>query len=324
MISILFFALVLSLSDSSDISDIFRRGFGLDHGALKSSPDLKRGKVPQHLQDLLNATPKTDSNRYISKSVTSMKASKRKVAVSYNLRTEKNHGVLKDAELVIYLKTLSEEITLIVTIFGSNHLYKISSKTGGPIALSLKTAEEISYLTSLNIEITATHNFLSSHGIEVTSALELSKILNLRERPQLVLHYKNEAIVQASAGVARRQFMDMFGETTHHLHRRSSTSSHCQVRDLIVNFSNIGLNSVIAPVQFNAHKCSGQCHLDHKETPMTNHAFIQNLMLYNGDKNLGAMCVSDKTAPLTVLVAVGEEFHLTVYEDMIVESCSCR
>ena len=81
---------------------------------------------------------------------------------------------------------------------------------------------------------------------------------------------------------------------------------------------------MIAPVQFNAHKCSGQCHLDHKETPMTNHAFIQNLMLYNGDKNLGAMCVSNKTAPLTVLVAVGEEFHLTVYEDMIVESCSCR
>ena len=81
---------------------------------------------------------------------------------------------------------------------------------------------------------------------------------------------------------------------------------------------------MIAPVQFNAHVCSGQCHLDHKETPMTNHAFVQNLMLYNGDENLGALCVSDKTAPLTVLVAVGEEFHLTVYEDMIVESCSCR
>ena len=324
MISILFFALVLSLSVSSDISDIFRRGFGLDHSALKSSPDLKRGKVPQHLQELLNTTPETDSNRFVSKSASSMKASKRKVAVSYNLRTETNHGVLKDAELVIYLKTLFEEITLIVKILGSNHIYKISSKTGGPIALSLKTFEEIIYLTSLNIEITATHNLLSSHGIAVTSTLELSKILNLRKRPQLVLHYKNEAIVQASAGAARRQFMDIFGETTHHLHRRSSTFSHCQVRDLIVNFSNIGLNSVIAPVQFNAHKCSGQCHLDHKETPMTNHAFMQNLMLYNGDENQGAMCVSDKTAPLTVLVAVGEEFHLTVYEDMIVESCSCR
>ena len=324
MISILFFALILSLTVSSDISDIFRQGFGFDHTALKSSPDLKRGKVPQHLQDLLNTTPKTDSNRFISKSVTSMKASKHKVFVSYNLRAEKNHGVLRDAELVIYLKTLPKETTLIVTILGSNHLYKISSKTGGPIALSLKTVEEISYLTSLNIEITATHNLLSSHGIDVTSTLKTSRILNLRERPQLVLHYKNEAIIQASAGAARRQFMDMFGETTHHLQRRFSTSSHCQVRDLIVNFSNIGLNSVIAPVQFNAHKCSGQCHLDHKETPMTNHAFIQNLMLYNGDETLGAMCVSDKTAPLTLLVAVGEEFHLTVYEDMIVESCSCR
>ena len=110
-----------------------------------------------------------------------MKATKRKVAVSYNLRTEKNHGVLKDAELVIYLKTLSEEITLIVTILGSNHIYKISSKTGGPIALSLKTTEEISNLTSLNIEITATQNLLSSHGIEVTSTLETYRILNLRE-----------------------------------------------------------------------------------------------------------------------------------------------
>ena len=215
MILILLFASVLSMSVSSDISDIFRRGFGFDHTALKSSPDLKRGKLPEHLQDLLNTTPQTDSNRFISKSVTSMKASKHKVVVSYNLRTEKNHGVLKDAELVIYVKTLPKETTLIVKIIGSNHLYKISSKTGGPIALSLKTVEEISYLTSLNIEITATRNLLSSHGIEVTSTLETSKVLNLRERPQLVLHYKHEAIAQASAGAARRQFMDMFGEANH-------------------------------------------------------------------------------------------------------------
>ena len=59
---------------------------------------------------------------------------------------------------------------------------------------------------------------------------------------------------------------------------------------------------------------------------MTNHAFIKNLMMYAGEEGVagGAVCVSDRTVPLTVLVSVGGEFHLTVYEDMIVESCSCR
>ena len=324
MISVVFLITFLSLSLSSDISDIFLRGFGMDHASLKSSSDLKLGKVPQHLQDLLNSAPNTDSNRFISKKVCSMKVMTHKVYVSYNLRDEQDHGDLKDAELVIYLKNLPKEITLVVTVLGYELTYNVSSRTGGPVFLPLTIAEEISSLTSLDIEIIAKHTLLSSHGIEVPSTLAIPRILNLRERPQLVLHYKNKAITQASAGAARRQLMEMLGESPHHLHRRSSTSSYCQISDLIVNFSAIGLNSVIAPVQFNAHMCSGKCHLDHKKTPMTNHAFVQNLMSYNGDDSVGAVCVADKTFPLTVLVAVGGEFHVTVYEDMIVESCSCR
>ena len=336
MIAMILLAFLISLSAGNDISEIFRQGFGFDDASLTQSPlsSVKQGKVPDHLQELLKISPEhsTDSNRFVNKRVSLIKVSQHKLTVFYNLRSDSlNHGVLKEAKLVIKLKTLAKETILNLSILGSDYQYNVSSD--GTVTLPLPLIDQISSLTSLDIQITARQNLLSSHGIHVTSTPAISRIINLRDKPQLLLHYKNSAITQAPARAARRQLIEMFGKSHHHVNRRSATSSsssssfsHCRVRDLIINFANIGFTSVIAPAEFNARACSGECHVDHKETPMTNHAFIKNLMMYAGEEGVagGAVCVSDRTVPLTVLVSVGGEFHLTVYEDMIVESCSCR
>ena len=331
MISLLLLTFVLTMSKGSDISELFQRGFGLDNSSFtkSSSPDLKRGKVPQHLADLMKKTPDTDSNRFVSKRASWMKISHHKVLVTYNLAgDEKTHGDLQEVEMVVHVKTVSADLTIVLSVLGSEHHFIVSSQTRGLVVLPLKLTKELATLRVVDIEITAHQVLLSSHGVEVSSTLAISRILNLKQQPQLVLHYRNTAIIHPSAGAARRQIIKMFGETRHQITRRStsytSLSSHCQVHELIVNFANIGLNSVIAPVEFNARLCSGECHVDHAKTPMTNHAFIKNLISYSSGGDGAATCVSDRTAPLTVLVAEGKEFHLTVYEDMIVESCSCR
>jgi len=323
LLSVFIFATILSSTICNEISETFERGFGFDHHSLKTTPTNL--KVPKHLQDLLN-NPNSGSNRIFSTKATSTKISKHKISLSYTLPEDSHqHGTLKDVELIVYLKPTAEMSTLVITVLGTEQKFNVSSRSVKPTALPLKIKNKlVSSLQTLNIVITAEQTLLSSHGIEVTSTLPINKVINLKEKPHLTLLYKNQEILQPSAKIARRHFLQMFGET-HHLERRSA-SPHCKVQDLMVNFNKIGLNSVVAPMEFNAHICSGECHLDHEETPMTNHAFIQNIMYYSGvgGEVQGASCVSDQTKPLTVLIAVGRDFHLTVYEDMGVDSCSCR
>ena len=318
-------ACLFSSTICSEVSETFERGFSFDHRSLKTNPVSP--KVPKHLQDLLN-NPNQSSNRIVSTKPTSMKISKHKISLSYTLSKDShNHGTLKDVELIVYLKPSKEETTLEISVLGTEMKHNISSRSGKPTALPLRIKNKLSSsLQTLDIVIRAERTLLSSDGIKVTSTVQINKIVNLKEKPHLTLLYKNQAILQPSARIARRHFLQMFGET-HHVERRSaSPHTHCRVQDLTVNFNKIGLNSVVAPLEFNARICSGECHIDHEDTPMTNHAFIQNMLYYSGQGGevKGASCVSDLTKPLTVLIAVGREFHLTVYEDMVVESCSCR
>ena len=314
---------LLSLTICSEISDTFKRGFGFNHHSLKATP--ANSKVPKHLQDLLN-NPHQSSNRIVSSKPTSVQISTHKISLSYPLSEGRHqHGTLQDVELVVYLKPSRDSTILKVDVLGTEEKFNVSSKTGEPTPLRMKIKNRLSSsLQTLEIVIRAERTLLSSHGVEVTSTLPINKILNLKEKPHLTLLYKNQAILHPSAKAARRHFLQMFGETSH-LERRSA-SSHCHVKNLMVNFNKIGLNSVMAPLEFNAHICSGQCHLDHEETPMTNHAFIQNMLYFSGagGEVQGASCVSDKMKPLSVLIAVGRDFQLTVYEDMVVDSCSCR
>ena len=320
---VLVLSTLLSLTICNEISDTFKRGFGFHHQSLKSTP--ASSKVPKHLQDLLNK-PHQRSNRIVSTKATSVKISTHKISLSYSLSEDRHqHGTLQDVELVVYLKPSPDSTTLKIGVLDTEEKFIVSSKTGEPIPLKLTIKKNLlSSLQTLDIVIRAEQTLLSSHGVEVTSTLHISKILNLKEKPLLTLFYKNQEIIHPSAKSARRHFLQMFGETSH-IERRSA-SPHCRVRNLMVNFNKIGLNSVMAPLEFNAHICSGQCHLDHEETPMTNHAFIQNMLYLSGtgEEVQGASCVSDKMKPLSVLIAAGRDFQLTVYEDMVVDSCSCR
>ena len=236
------------------------------------------------------------------------------------------HGELQELELVLYLRPCPVETTFLVEVEEEVYSFNLSSPSGGPVTLPLSLPAPT--LPSLTVRVSAHWTLLSSAEVQVRNTLTLSRILNLREKPSLLLHYYQTP--DPAAAAARQHFMLLAGEdATHHANRRSAEKnapeSHCSLRVLVINFSNIGLNSVISPVQFNAHTCSGQCHLDHEETPMTNHAFLRNLLKWGGEEGVtGARCVAQETEPLTVLVAVGDEYHVMVYEDMVVKSCSCR
>ncbi|XP_063676129.1 LOW QUALITY PROTEIN: uncharacterized protein LOC134812574 [Bolinopsis microptera] len=313
LLSVFTFAILLSSTICNEVSETSERGFGVRPPLSQNTPT--NPKVPKHLQELLN-NPNSGSNRIVSTKATSTMISKHKISPVLHLPEDSHqHGTLKDVELKVYLKPQQKISTLVITVLGTEQKFKCLLTIIKNLVSSLQTLDNV---------IRAERTLLSSHGIEVTSTLPINKVINLKEKPHLTLLYNNQEILEPSAKIARRHFLQMFGET-HHLERRSA-SPHCKVQDLMVNFNKIGINSVVAPMEFNAHICSGECHLDHEETPMTNHAFIQNILYYSGvgGEVQGASCVSDQTKPLTVLIAVGRDFHLTVYEDMVVESCSCR
>ena len=300
---------------------MFEKGFGLDHGAVTALPPNYRS-APKHIQDLMKNTPQAGSNRFVSLAPSSSRLFRHKMLLSFSLPS--SHGSLQKMELVVYTRPAADA-TLVVSVGGNQHLYNISSSSSSPITIPLDVTSQDDIMTSsaLDVEISVEKTLLSSRGMEVTSTLPINKAIQLREKASLLLHFENQAIRDPLAGAARRDFLHLFGESPVGRERRAT--SFCQKRDLIVNFSKIGLNSVVAPVDFNAHACSGQCHLDHSDTPMTNHAYIKNMLHYGGSpETAGAVCVSDVTTALTLLVREGQGYHVTVYEDMIVESCSCR
>lgn len=318
----LFIVFLLPSVLCSDLTSLFNTGFSMDHTTLTTPPPSH--KVPRHLEDLLKLAPNSRSNRFVTKKMGEVKITRHSLSGVFALTPSHEHGVLQDVQLVVYLRPSSETVTMVVRAQDHEQEFNVTSTSGDPTVLPLQMVTEGEVV---EVHISAKQTLLSSHGVEVTSTLHINKVLNLRQHPHLTLHYQNTAVTTPAARAARRHFLQMVGQTDHHRSGRSTGTSftHCNVQDLTVNFAKIGLTSIVAPVDFNARTCSGTCHLDHEDTPMTNHAFIKNMLYFSGEEGAaGASCVAEETRSLTVLVAVEGEYHLTVYEDMVVESCSCR
>ena len=311
---------LLAITSCSDLASLFEQGFGLPHSEI-TLPAPSR--IPAHLTNL---APTSTATRYISRRPSAFRVSRYQAEMTFLTSDGLEQGELREVELVLYLRPCPDETTFSVEVEGDVYSFNLSSPTGGPVTLPLTLPTPS--LSSVTVRISAHRTLISSSEVQVRTTLTLSRMLNLREKPSLLLHYYQTP--NPAAAAARQHFMALAGEAApHHVNKRSAENgiadSHCSLRDLVINFSDIGLSSVIAPAQFNAHTCSGQCHLDHEEAPMTNHAFLRNLLKWGGEEGVtGARCVAQETEPLTVLVAVGDEYHVMVYEDMVVKSCSCR
>lgn len=110
--------------------------------------------------------------------------------------------------------------------------------------------------------------------------------------------------------------------------RRGAERNHCTKTSLIVNFKDIGWDSIIIfPPSYDAGQCVGNCYypLTDNLTP-TKHAIVQSLMHLKKPKDAGnACCVPTKLEGLHVVYRENKQTIIKKnYEDMKVVECGCR
>ncbi|KAF7259584.1 hypothetical protein EG68_02639 [Paragonimus skrjabini miyazakii] len=104
--------------------------------------------------------------------------------------------------------------------------------------------------------------------------------------------------------------------------------NHCQRRELIIDFAAVGWAGwVIAPRSYNARYCSGHCPFPLSAYyNTTNHAVLLQLVhLLDAARVPGPCCVPNELSSQSLLYQnQNGDVALSVYQDMVVESCACR
>jgi bone morphogenetic protein 2/4 len=98
-------------------------------------------------------------------------------------------------------------------------------------------------------------------------------------------------------------------------------------RSLRINFQQLGMNHIIAPIAYEAYYCDGVCPIyssDLHETSL--YSFLRNRQrLESGLKIPGACCVPTQLESLNVLyLNAKENIIMTSFPGMVVSSCGCR
>lgn len=93
---------------------------------------------------------------------------------------------------------------------------------------------------------------------------------------------------------------------------------------LHINFRRFGITSVVAPLTYNAHYCTGRCPVFSNDQSL--YSFFRNRQrLEVGNSVPAACCVPIKLEPLRVLyIGTKNRIHLKMVADMVVSSCGCR
>lgn len=118
---------------------------------------------------------------------------------------------------------------------------------------------------------------------------------------------------------------------------RRRVSRGCHLEDYPINFHNLDLTYVLAPFEYNAHRCVGSCShsiLRHRGHLATNHAKIMAsaVALKNYDPHIvfhaqptDPCCVPTKYESLSLLILDDlDELSYAVYPTMRVAGCGCR
>ncbi|XP_069834884.1 dorsalin-1-like [Dendropsophus ebraccatus] len=110
--------------------------------------------------------------------------------------------------------------------------------------------------------------------------------------------------------------------------KRNAESNHCTKASLIVNFKDIGWDSIIIfPPSYDVGQCVGNCYypLTENLTP-TKHAIVQSLMHMKKPKDVGNICcVPTKLESIQVVYRENKQTYIKKnYEDMKVVECGCR
>ena len=120
----------------------------------------------------------------------------------------------------------------------------------------------------------------------------------------------------------RRKRQTVQGVNSEYCHDNPSTSSCC-IRNLTVNFHELGLTQVIFPTTYQPNYCQGECRLNTASATRST-SFLMQLRETNPTAAAEPCCVAHKTRPLTVFMNIDGQVQLRDIPDMIVESCICR
>nr|AEP16382.1 TGF-beta ligand [Mnemiopsis leidyi] len=103
------------------------------------------------------------------------------------------------------------------------------------------------------------------------------------------------------------------------------SQSHCQRKELFIDFSRLGWSWIIGPPGFDAFMCSGECTLTfNNKMQITNHAYLQ-AFLESKHKNIPKPCCSPrKLSPMTLIYYTENGIKMKAYEEMRVEQCGCE
>ncbi|XP_060070347.1 uncharacterized protein LOC132550319 [Ylistrum balloti] len=121
------------------------------------------------------------------------------------------------------------------------------------------------------------------------------------------------------------------------INRSSDTptqSGPCHLQPWIINFSGIGLKSVLYPVTYEANICIGSCDSMRNyatDTNFTHHAYFKNLYHFVTNYTMtdsvpSTCCVPITYRPLSVIYreSMGDTYVMERLDNMQVTSCGCR
>ena len=302
------------------LQELYSRGFKLPSTASQQQHSTK---PPKHLSYLIHNRSWNNHrngvvNRVVCVMPKSLTRSERKQEVSFLL--PKVQGEIRG--LQIYIPT-------------RNKFYEAEINIENDVNLQ-KSVHAVQDMTVIELDgtlyggqkrfnfILTVHSVIKYSDGSIADILKPVKdVLDLKRNIFINIFIHHDEINSPESISYRHEVIARFHQNR--LQKRSSQKKcFCSKRNLMVNFHNLGYANIIAPIEYNAFYCSGQCHLSHEASHMTNHAFIKNLLFFSGASVRGAVCVPETTSSISVIVQHGTDFIITEYTDMKVETCSCR
>jgi len=155
-----------------------------------------------------------------------------------------------------------------------------------------------------------------------TSEIDCSKVSI--ERPTLLVHFKgekkNKLLPILPTAVNKREVLE---DTSY-----PRLPHTCQRSDFFIHFGDLGwTNWILSPGGYEAGRCVGHCNSPlSQQTEPTNYARIMSVLREVGHKDaVGPHCVPGSLHPLPLLLYDHQgNVLLKLYEDMVVQDCSCK
>lgn len=233
------------------------------------------------------------------------------------------------------------------TIFGGQDNIVVTVDSEGWIELNVTCGlQEIQSLgteieDTFYLTVTISVDCKGDRKVPMTLADPASVPLSQTRRRQRLTNHQPMLLVYLSDEILKTEIQQeaeppTVGENIDVDHIEKRATSGCHVEDFLVNFQNIELTYVLAPFEYNAHKCVGSCAhsvLRRQGNLATNHAKIMASAVAFQDYNpqtpfhhqpTDPCCVPTKYESMSLLIFIDNELNYAVYPTMVVTACGCR